>query len=154
MSAAYLEEVEGEQALATVRAWNARTLDQLVADPRYAGLEREALAIVNAKDKVPYGAYRGGAVYNFWQDEQSVRGLLRRTALESYLTDDPKWETLLDVDALAAAEGKNWVYKGSVCLPTDYERCILTLSDGGKDASVWREWSHRTKSFVEGGFVL
>jgi prolyl oligopeptidase len=150
----YLEEVEGERALATVREWNERTLALLQADPRYKALEAEALAIVNAKDKVPYGSYRGGAVYNFWQDETAVRGLVRRTTLESYLTDDPEWELLLDVDALAAAEGKNWVYGGSSCLPTDYERCILVLSDGGKDASVRREWSHRTKSFIEDGFVL
>jgi prolyl oligopeptidase len=150
----YLEEVLGERALETVRGWNARTLGQLQADPRFAVLEREALAIVNAKDKVPYGSYRGGKVYNFWQDEKNVRGLVRRTTLESYLAASPTWEILLDVDALAAREGKNWVYKGSITLPTDYDRCLLVLSDGGKDASVRREWSHKTKSFVPGGFDL
>jgi prolyl oligopeptidase len=150
----WLEEIEGERALESVRAWNARSLELLQADPRYAELETEALAVVNAKDKVPYGAYRGGAVYNFWQDDEHVRGLVRRTSLESYLTEKPEWELLLDVDALAKEEGRNWVYKGSVCLPTDYERCLLVLSDGGKDASTRREWSHKTKSFVEGGFVM
>jgi prolyl oligopeptidase len=150
----WLEEVEGERALAQVRAWNERSLALLQADPRYPELERGALAIVNAKDKLAYGSHRGGAVYNFWQDEQNVRGLVRRASLESYLTDAPTWEIMLDVDALAASEGKNWVYKGSVCLPTDYERCLLVLSDGGKDAAVRREWSHKTKSFVAGGFVM
>ena len=154
MTVSYLEEVEGEDALATVRGWNARSLDALQADPRFATLEAEALAIVNASDKIPYGVYRDGFVYNFWQDEAHVRGLIRRATLDSYLADAPEWELLLDVDALAAEEGRNWVYKGSSVLPTNYERAILTLSDGGKDASVRREWDHGAKAFVEGGFVL
>jgi len=150
----WLEEVEGEAALSTVRAWNERSLAVLQADPRFAELEAAALDIVNAQDKIPYGAYRGDWVYNFWQDETHVRGLVRRTSLESYLSDDTEWDIQLDMDALAEAEDENWVYKGSSCLPTNYDRCLLTLSDGGKDASVRREWDHGTRSFVEGGFEL
>lgn len=151
---AWLEEVEGERALAAVKAWNERSLAILQGDPRFSQLEAEALAIVNAKDKIPYGAYRAGMVYNFWQDETHVRGVLRRASLASYLAEEPDWESLLSVDALAEKEGENWVYKGSSCLPPAYQRCILTLSRGGKDASERREWSHETKSFVEGGFFL
>ena len=150
----WLEEVEGEAALDAVRAWNARTLDLLQADPRFAELEADALAIVNAEDKIAYGAYRGGWVYNFWQDETNTRGLLRRTSLESYLSETPEWSLLLDIDALAETEDANWVFKGSGCLPPAYDRCLLTLSDGGKDAAVRREWSHEARAFVEGGFSL
>ncbi len=153
----WLEEVEGTRALDQVRAWNAEGLARLQNDPRYAALEADALAIVNAQDKLAYGAYRGGWVYNFWQDETHVRGLVRRAPLDAYLApsaDGVAWETLLDVDALAAAEDENWVYKGSTCLPPHYERCILTLSRGGKDAAVRREWDHGAKAFVEGGFTL
>lgn len=150
----WLEEIEGERALETVRAWNARTLETLQAEPRYAELKAEALAIVNAQDKIPYGIMRGRHVYNFWQDETHVRGVVRRTSLESYLSDAPDWDVLLDVDKLAEADGENWVYQGSVALPPDYERCILTLSRGGKDAAVRREWDHATRGFVEGGFAL
>ncbi len=150
----WLEDVDGARALDQVRAWNARTLDELEGDPRYAGLLADALAIVNAQDKIAHGAYRGGHVYNFWQDETNRRGLVRRTSLDSYLGDAPAWETLLDVDALAEAEGRNWVYKGSTCLGPDYQRCLLTLSDGGKDAAVRREWDHEAKAFVPGGFHL
>ncbi len=150
----YFEEVEGEKALAQVKKWNKASLDKLTADPRFEELREEALDIVNATDKIAYGSYRGGYVYNFWQTEKNVRGLLRRTSLDSYRSDSPNWETLLDVDALAEKENANWVYSGSTCLEPDYTRCILSFSDGGKDAVERREWNHTTKSFVENGFYI
>ncbi len=150
----WLEEIEGAEALDQVKAWNAATVSALEADPRYKSFYADALAIAEASDKIPYGAYRSGAVYNFWQDETHIRGLLRRTSLENYLSDAPAWETLLSIDALAKADGENWVYKGSTCLPPDYAHCMLTLSRGGLDASERREWSHADKAFVEGGFFL
>lgn len=149
----WLEEVEGERALDQVRAWNARSLDRLKSDPRYETLYNDALMILNSKDKIPYVSYRGGAVHNFWQDENSVRGVWRKSTLDSYLSDAPVWETVLDFDALSEAEDKNWVYKGNNCLAPDYAMCIVNLSDGGKDAVVRREFNADTGEFVEGGFV-
>jgi len=149
----WLEEVEGERALDKVKSWNEPSLARLKADPRYEQFYNDALEIVNSKDKIPYVAYRGGAVHNFWQDENSVRGLWRTSTLDSYLSDDTDWETVIDFDALAEAEDKNWVYKGNSCLGPDYELCIVNLSDGGKDAVVRREFNTRTKQFVEDGFV-
>ncbi len=152
----WLEEVEGEAALDWVRAQNERSLAELTADPRYAGLEAAALEIVTSSDRIPYGSIRDGQVYNFWQDETNVRGLWRRTSLESYATEAPQWETVLDFDALAAAEGKNWVFKGADChepLEAPSTRCLMSLSDGGKDAVVTREFDLVSKSFVEGGFA-
>ena len=149
----YLEEVLGDKALGEVKAWNKRSLDRLMADPRFTAMEAEALAILQSKDKIPYVSYRGGEVHNFWQDETHVRGIWRKSTLESYLSGDTKWETVLDFDKLAKDEDKNWVYKGNSCLGPDYELCIVNLSDGGKDAVVRREFNTKTKSFVEGGFV-
>ena len=149
----YLEEVLGQAALSQVQSWNAATLARLTADPRFAKMEAEALEILQSKDKIPYVSYRNGQAHNFWQDATSVRGVWRRTSLESYLTDTPSWETVLDIDALSKAEGKNWVYKGNNCLAPDYEICMVNLSDGGKDAVVRREFNTKTKRFVEGGFV-
>jgi prolyl oligopeptidase len=149
----YLEEVLGERALTEVRAWNNRTLKRLTSDPRFAKMEADVLEIVNSKDKIPYSSYRRGKVQNFWQDETHVRGIWRRTSLASYLTANPEWETVLDIDALAKAEGKNWVYQGNGCLEPERELCMVTLSDGGKDASLQREFNSKTMSFVEGGFV-
>jgi prolyl oligopeptidase len=150
----YLEEVLGERALTEVRGWNDRSLKRLTSDPRFAKMEADVLAIVNSKDKIPYVSYRKGVVQNFWQDEKHVRGLWRRSTLDSYLSNKTEWETVLDIDALAKAEGKNWVYKGAgSCLWPDYDLCMVTLSDGGKDAALQREFNKKTKSFVEGGFV-
>ena len=152
----WLEEVEGAEALAWVTAQNERTLAELEADPRYAGFEAEALEVLNSSERIPYGSVRDGYVYNFWQDETNVRGLWRRTPLASYATETPDWETLIDFDKLAADEGANWVYKGANCLrppPGGEWRCLVSLSDGGKDAVINREFNLATKQFVEGGFV-
>lgn len=149
----YLEEVLGEKALLEVKSWNARTLERLTSDPRFAVMQADALKIVNSKDKIPYVSYRGGEVHNFWQDTSQVRGVWRKTTLENYLSRTPEWETVLDFDALSEAEGKNWVYKGNSCLGPDYDICIVNLSDGGKDAVVRREFNTRSKTFVSDGFV-
>lgn len=149
----WLEEVEGEAALDKVRSWNERSLDRLKADPRYEELYNDALAILNSQDKIPYVSYRNGFAHNFWQDENHVRGIWRKTTLDSYLSDNTEWQTVLDFDALAEAEDKNWVYKGNNCLSPDYRLCIVNLSDGGKDAVVRREFDSETGEFVEGGFV-
>jgi prolyl oligopeptidase len=149
----YLEEVLGDKAIAEVKTWNERSLNRLTSDPRFAVLEGQALEILNSKDKIPYVSYRNGETHNFWQDAQSVRGVWRKSTLESYLSADTKWETVLDFDALATAEGKNWVYKGRDCLSPEYEHCMVSLSDGGKDAAIQREFNAPTKSWVEGGFI-
>jgi len=152
----WLEEVEGEAALAWVTVQNDRTLAELQADPRYSAYESSALEVLNSSERIPYGAVRDGYVYNFWQDDTHVRGLWRRTPLASYAADAPEWETILDVDKLAAEEGANWVYKGADCRRPDEGsewRCLVSLSDGGKDAVIVREFSLATRSFVDGGFV-
>ena len=151
----WLEEVEGERAMAWVEAQNTRSLGTLQGDPRYETLHAQALEIVEARDRIPMpGFNHDGTVDNYWQDATHVRGLWRRTSLDSYRTDAPQWETILDVDALATAEGANWVWKGSTCLPPDERLCLVSLSDGGKDAVVVREFDQVSKTFVDGGFVL
>ena len=130
----WLEEVEGEDALAWVTAQNDRTLAELQADPRYGAYEADALDVLNSSERIPYGTVRDGYVYNFWQDETHVRGLWRRTTLAGYATDAPEWETILDVDKLAAEEGANWVYKGADCRRPEAGggwRCLVSLSNGG-----------------------
>ncbi|MGQ8363674.1 prolyl oligopeptidase family serine peptidase [Glaciecola sp. 1036] len=150
----WLEEVEGEKALQTVNNWNAKTLSKLTSDERFSELQNEALEIVNATDKVAYGNMQGDYVYNFWQGENSKRGILRRTSLESYQTASPNWETVLDIDALNEKEDKNWVYKGSTCLEPEYIRCLVSLSNGGKDAVEIREFDRDQKAFVKNGFFI
>lgn len=152
----WLEEVEGDRALDWVRSHNDRTLADLQADPRYAGIEAAALEVLTGDDRIPYGTIRDGLVYNFWQDETHIRGLWRRTSIDSYRTDEPEWEVLLDVDKLAEAEDANWVFKGAdVFRPADGGafRTLISLSDGGKDAIIQREFDITTLSFIDDGFV-
>ncbi len=148
----WLEDVQGERALAWARAESERTLSTFQSDPRYQGMYDRALEVLQARDRIPFVQIRADGLYNFWQDETNVRGLVRRTSLASYRTEQPQWENVLDVDALARAEGKSWVYQGMQCLPPDDTRCLVSLSDGGRDANVVREFDTVSRTFVEGGF--
>ena len=149
----YLEEVLGDKALAKVTEWNQRS-EPLMQGDVYKEMKAELLEVYNSPEKIPYITYRAKKAYNFWQDEKHVKGIWRRTSLNSYRKAKPKWQTILDIDALAKTEGKNWVYKGSSCLAPAYNNCILSLSDGGKDATELREFNIASKSFVDGGFAL
>jgi len=150
----WLEEVQGEKALAWVKQQNAKATAVLEARPEYEPVFKRTLEILDSKEKIPSPQLHGEAVYNFWKDEVHERGIWRRTSLASYRTAVPQWETVLDVDALAKAEGKAWVFKGAICLPPAYVRCMVGLSIGGSDASVRREFDTGTKQFVPGGFAL
>ncbi len=150
----WLEEIEGKKALEWVEQQNKKSVSELEADPRYKKTEDDIHRIITAQDRIPYVALRNGELYNFWQDAKHVRGIWRKTTLKEYRKANPKWELILDIDALAKKENENWVFKGSNCLPPEYTRCMLTLSRGGKDASVQREFDVKSKRFVEGGFVL
>ena len=149
-----LEKVDGAEAMAFVAEENRKSLAVLTGDPRYETFRREAEAILTAEDRIPSPSFLGDGVGNFWQDAANPKGVWRRTTLDSYRTATPRWETLLDIDALSRAEGTDWVFKGADCLAPDDARCLISLSDGGKDAVVVREFDTTTKRFVDGGFAL
>ncbi|MFN3932298.1 MAG: prolyl oligopeptidase family serine peptidase [Brevundimonas sp.] len=149
-----LEQVEGAEAMAFVAESNRKALAALESDPRYERFRQQAFDILSATDRIPGPSFLGEGIGNFWQDAANPKGLWRRTTLESYRSDATRWETLLDIDALAKAEGRDWVWKGADCLAPDETRCLISLSDGGKDAVVVREFDIPSKSFVDGGFVL
>lgn len=150
----WLEDVEGARSIEFANAENAKTFAALQSRPEYAGIESDIRRIVLAQDRLPSVTLRNGRLYNFWQDGKNVRGLWRRTTVDRYRKDDVEWETILDLDRLAADEGENWVWKGASCLPPENRRCLITLSRGGKDAAVVREFDAVDKAFVKGGFEL
>jgi prolyl oligopeptidase len=150
----WLEDVSGPRAMAWVKAENARTLTLLQGDPRFAGLYADALTIAQAKDRIPAPELIGDQVYNFWRDQTHVRGIWRRTTKADYTSAAPHWTTVLDLDALSTAEHANWVWEGANCPPPTYSRCLVSLSDGGEDATTVREFDPTTGAFVPGGFVL
>ncbi|MDB5431912.1 MAG: family peptidase [Caulobacter sp.] len=150
----WLEDVNGQASMDWVHAENAVTVPRLQGDPRYKGLHDQAFAILSATDRIAQPNFIGDSVYNFWQDGSHVRGVWRRTTVDSYRTANPQWETVLDLDALAASEHANWIFKGANCRAPAYDRCMVQLSNGGKDAVEEREFDLTTKSFVDGGFRL
>src|SRR3954470_1138199 len=77
----WLEDVSGARAMDWVNSHNAKAQAVLEADPRYQSYYTEALAIAQAKDRIPFGRFIGGQVYNFWQDSDHVRGIFRRASL-------------------------------------------------------------------------
>eukprot|EP01037_Dinobryon_pediforme_P006653 gene6653-6723_t len=149
----WLEDVDGTAALDWVAQQNARTLRRF--DGAHVERDADALAaIMDRPDNIPVVTRRGGLLYNFWKDATNVRGLLRRTTMESYQTETPNWETVLDIDDLAAEEGEDWVYQGSTTIPETRDRTIMRFSRGGGDAAVLREFDLTTKTFVTDGFTL
>ena len=150
----WLEDIYGDKQLAWVKAENARTAAVLEKDSHFATLDAEALKVLDSPDKLPFPGFHNGVIYNFWQDADHVRGVVRRTTLNDYLTPDPKWETVLDYDALSKADKKSWVYKGLNCLHPEDELCLASFSVGGEDAITLREFDLKAGKFVEGGFQL
>ncbi len=149
----WLEEVGGEKPLAWARARNAESA-RVLATPEEAALEKRLLGILDSKERIPAVQKLGPWYYNFWRDAANPRGLWRRTTLAEYKKAEPAWETVIDVDALGAAEKENWVWHGAECLKPDYRLCLVSLSRGGADADVVREFDLETRTFVKGGFFL
>ncbi len=150
----WLEEVEGEEALAWVEEQNAASLGHLESLPVFEPLRQRNLEIYNSDERIAMPAMRGDHVYNFWRDEDNIRGRWRRMLLDDYIGGSEEWELVLDVDKLAEGEDEDWVWKGAQCLRPEYRRCILNLSRGGADAVVVREFDVETKTFVMDGFSI
>ena len=149
----WLEEVEGEEALQWVQSQNDITQARYESSESFDNTYQFLLDEYNSDDRIPYAYIQNGEMYNFWRDESNVRGVWRKTSIESYQAEEIEWENILDIDQLAQQEGKNWVWRGASCLAPDYERCLIRLSDGGKDAIVIREFDLINKQFISDGFI-
>ena len=151
----WLEEIQGERALAKVDQWNADTEAVLTAQAEYPLAKAWARQILDDTRQIAMpDAIMGDQVTNLWRDADNPRGLWRTATLESYLAGAPEWRTLIDVDQLGEDEGQSWVWHGANCLAPEYTRCLVSLSPGGTDADVVREFDIATGAFVEGGFTL
>ncbi|MGH3535561.1 MAG: S9 family peptidase, partial [Pseudonocardiaceae bacterium] len=144
----------GERALSWVRERNAETVTELTGGSRFEALRTEIREVLDSTDRIPYITRRGEYRYNFWQDRDHPRGQWRRTTLAEYREEQPEWEVLLDVDALARDEEENWVFHGAQCLRPDYRWALVSLSRGGADAAVLREFDIERREFVADGFAL
>jgi prolyl oligopeptidase len=150
----WLEEVAGEKPIAWVKERNARSVAALAETPAFKEFEARILSILDSKEKIPFVTKIGDRYYNFWRDAANPKGVWRRTTLDEYRKPEPAWETVLDVDALAKAEGENWVWHGATVLEPEDRLCLVSLSRGGADADVVREFDLQKRAFVDGGFAL
>jgi len=149
----WLEEIDGERALAWVEAENAATLVRF-GEGRFAADRDILTAIFDRPDNIPLIARRSARVFNFWKDAAHSRGLWRATTLDSFRSATPEWEILLDLDGLSAREGEDWTWSGATTIPGSHDRAIVMLSRGGADAVVLREFDLSAREFVPGGFFL
>ena len=151
----WLEEIQGERALAKVDQWNADTEAVLTAQPEYPLAKAWAKQILDDTRQIALpDAIQGDMVTNLWRDADNPRGLWRIASLDSYMAGAPEWRVLIDVDKLGEDEGQSWVWHGANCLAPEYARCLIALSPGGTDADVVREFDVTTGRFVDGGFSL
>ena len=148
----WLEEVLGERALAWVRERNGESEAALEALPGQPAMRERIRAILDSPQQIPYVARRGRHLYNLWRDQAHPRGLWRRTTLAEYRGETPQWDVLIDLDALALAEGENWIWAGATSCAPDHQRVLIALSRGGADASVLREYDTVERRFVVDGF--
>ncbi len=149
----WLEDIDGADALDWVRRRNEMTIAEF-SDDEFERMRAEALEVLDTDTRIPYVRRRGEFLYNFWRDAANPRGLWRRTTLGSYRSDRPSWDVIIDVDELARTDGENWVWAGADVIEPDHSLALISLSRGGSDASVVREFDMSTRSFVDGGFAL
>ncbi len=158
----WLEEVDSAAALDWVRERSDRTVADLATGPAAESAHARALEILDATDRIAWPVLRGRYAYTVWRDAAHPRGLWRRVPWSVLAEgapgfDDPAWELLVDVDALAIEEGVNWVYSGTVVRRPEDDRALVRLSRGGADAVEIREFDLTARRFVpgsEGGFRL
>ncbi len=150
----WLEDVEGEKALAWVEEQNKQSLGYLEALPTFEKFRDRNLEIYDSEERIAYPALRGDYVYNYWRDANNKRGIWRRATLADYAAGKSDWDIILDLDKLAEQDGEDWVWKGSSCLRPEYRHCLLRLSRGGADAVVVREFDIEKRAFVDDGFYL
>jgi prolyl oligopeptidase len=150
----WLEDIAAPRALQWVEQQNATTAHRLTARADYAGLYRDALAALDSASRIPEVEAHGEFLYHFWRDAAHPRGLYRRTTLAELRQENPQWETVLDVDALAKHEGQPWAFGGAIWRKPDERRCLIALAPAGGDAVELREFDAETLQFVPNGFVL
>lgn len=150
----WLEEVLGERPMVWVKARNAESLGALARSDEFRAMEGRIRAILDSDERIPMIDKEGDYYYNFWRDAKNPRGLWRRTTLDEYRKEKPTWEVVLNLDDLARREDENWVWHGAEVLRPGHRRALVSLSRGGADAAVVREFDLEKKAFIADGYRL
>ena len=149
----WLEDVSGQRSMDWVNSHNATTQAVLEADPRYQRFYREALDIAQAKDRIPYGSFVGGQIYNFWQDARTsaASGVARRSPRTER---KPAVEDRARPRFAAEAENANWVWKGSHCAWPAETRVSCSCRTAARMPSRRASSTLPSHAFVKDGFTL
>src|SRR6195952_1782100 len=123
----WLEEIEGQRATAFADQQSKATLEKF-GTAGFAADRDTLAATYDRPDKIPFVRRRGGFLYTLGKDANSPRGIWRRTTLDEFRKPDPSWETLLDIDKLAADENEDWILSW---VQIRHGRAMLSLSRGG-----------------------
>ena len=150
----WLEQIDDEKALDWVRSQNDLSVAHFTQNDRFRDFQERIRTILDSDDRIPMFQACGDLLYNFWQDKDHPKGLWRRTTLDEYCKPKPEWEVILDLDALAKAEDKNWVWGGAIMCQPDYTKALVQLSRGGSDAIEIREFDLQINDFVSDGFFV
>ncbi|NYH12889.1 prolyl oligopeptidase family serine peptidase [Paraburkholderia bryophila] len=149
-----LEDLDDADALAWVERQNASTRAAWCDNAEFEALKQQlADAYLPRERPVIPDRWKDWA-YDLWQDERNPKGIWRRTTWAAWRSGAPVWQTLLDFDALGAAEGTPWVCVELDILYPDGDRALITLSPGGSDALVVREFDIDAQQFADGGFAI
>jgi len=150
----WLEEVDAEKSLNWVEHWNKKSLNTLTKQAEYQNIYETNLKIYNSSDRIADPTIYGIYIYNFWQDKEHVRGIWRRALLKDYSDKNPKWEIVIDLDKLSEEDNEKYVFKGATGLYPDYNKFMVSLSKGGGDAVIIKEFDAVSKTFTKNGFFL
>ncbi|WP_321792136.1 prolyl oligopeptidase family serine peptidase [Caballeronia sp. J97] len=153
-----LEALDDARVQSWVDAQNRRTEAAFGQSAEARALAGRLEKAYTSQERIVSCSRYGDWAYNTWQDDAHPLGIVRRTPWSAWLSGAPDWETILDVDALdlntKEDDDTRWALADFDMLYPDYDRALVSLSPGGSDACMVREFDIATKRFVADGFTL
>ena len=133
---------------------NAESTAALTENDSFRTLQHRLLQILDSDARIPFVSKAGDYYYNFWRDAKHTHGVWRRTTLEAYRQDNPQWKMVSIWMRWLRPNRKTGSGRAAERPKPSYDRCLLSLSRGGADAAVTREFDVTQKVFVADGFAL
>lgn len=148
---AWLDDSDSARTRAWVARENRATLAGLKADTRFAELEADAAAVLTDPGRLQAVQFIGDGVFQYHQSRSAPQGVWRRADRAAFLAGKPVWQTMLDLDRMSASDKRKWFFAGASCRA---QRCLVRLSNNGKDAVETREYDLIARAFVGSGFFI
>lgn len=149
-----LESSDNSDTHAWVDAQNARSLQAWGQGNQYETLLQKLATAYLPPDLPPVPTRHGEWAFDLLIDDMHPRGLWRRAGWEDWRHGMPRWQDLIDVDALDAQDGVPWQLADIEVIYPEYDRALITLSPGGGDACIVREFDIERGIWVEDGFAI